>query len=41
VNLHTACTSPPEHEAMDIVAVAIGLVAFALLVLSIEALDRV
>jgi hypothetical protein len=41
VDLHVVWTSRSDHRVMDIVAVAIGLVCFALLLLTIEALDRV
>ena len=38
--LHGALRSPPDHEAMDLIAIVLGVGVFAL-VLLIEGLDRV
>jgi hypothetical protein len=33
--------SPPDHEAMDLIAIALALGVFAVLALLIEGIDRV
>jgi hypothetical protein len=39
--LHGALRSPPDHEAMDIIAIVLALGVFAVLVLLIERVERV